>query len=102
MVLNAALLAYVDSVKYLGFMFNPDSKDDVDIQRQLRTFYVRSNTILRQFAKCDESVKLVFFSSFCSCYYCPYLWLNMTKHFVRILRVTNNNAHGTILKLHNL
>ena len=32
---------------YLGFMFTPDSKDDVDMQRQLRTFYARSNTILR-------------------------------------------------------
>ena len=51
MVLNAAPLPYVDSVKYLGFMFTPDSKDDADMQRQLRTFYARSNTILRQFAK---------------------------------------------------
>ena len=34
------------------------------MQRQLRTFYARSNTILRQFAKCDESVKLVFLVAF--------------------------------------
>ena len=71
-------LPFVDSVKYLGFMFTPDSKDDVDMQMQLRTFYGRSNTILRQFAKCDESVKLALFSSYCSCYYFPYLWLDMT------------------------
>ena len=45
MVLNAVPLPYVDSVKYLGFMFTPDSKDDVDLQRQLRIFYNRSNTI---------------------------------------------------------
>ena len=95
MVLNAAPLPYVDSVKYLGFMFTPDSKDDADMQRQLRTFYARSNTILR-----DESVKLVLFSSFCSCYYCPYLWLDMTKHSARKLRVAYNNAHRKILKLH--
>ena len=88
------------SVKYLGFMFTPDSKDDADMQMQLRTFYARSNTILRQFAKCDESVKLVLFSSFCSCYSCPYLWLDMTKHSARILRVAYNNAHRKILKLH--
>ena len=99
MVLNAAPLPYVDSVKYLGFMFTPDSKDDVDMQRQLRTFYACSNTIIRQFAKCDESVKLVLFCSFCSCYYCPYLWLDMTKHSARILRVAYNNAHTKILKL---
>ena len=66
-VLNAAPLPYVDSVKYLGFRYDKiliDSKDDVDMQRQLRTFYARSNTILRQFAKCDESVKLVFLVAF--------------------------------------
>ena len=98
--LNAVPLPYVDSVKYLGFMFTPDSKDDVDMQRQLRTFYARSNTVLCQFAKCDESVKLVLFSSFCSCYYCPYLWLDMTKHSARMLRVAYNNAHRKIWKLH--
>ena len=78
MVLNAVPLPYmyVDSVKYLGFMFNPDSKVDVDMQRQMRTFYARSNTILHQFAKCDESVKLVLFGSFCSCYYYPYAMIN--------------------------
>ena len=83
-------------------MFTPDSKDDVDMRRQLRTFYARSNTILRQFAKCDESVKVVdlLFSSFCSCYHCPYLWLDMTKHSARILRVACNNAHRKILQLH--
>ena len=100
MVLNAVPLPYVDSVKHLGFMFTPDSKDDVDMQRQLRSFYARSNTILRQFAKCDESVKLVLFSCFCSCYYCPYLWLDMTKDSAKILRVAYNNAHRKILKLH--
>ena len=36
MVLNAAPLPYVDSVKYLGFMFTPESKNDVDMQWQLR------------------------------------------------------------------
>ena len=51
MVLNAAPFPYVDRVKYLGFLFTPGSKDDVDLQRQLRTFNARSNSILHQFAK---------------------------------------------------
>ena len=65
MTLNGVHMEYVSTVKYmyLGFMFTSDSKDDVDMQRQLRTFYTRSNTILRQFAKCGESVKLEFFFS---------------------------------------
>ena len=100
MVLNAAPLPYVDSVKYLRFMFTPDSKDDVDMQRQLRTFYARSNTILSQFTKCDESVKLVLFSSFGSCQAINSDNNNMTKHSARILRVAYKIAHRKILKLH--
>ena len=71
MTLNGVLMEYVTNVKYLGLMFTSESKDDVDTQKQLRTFYARSNTILRQFAKRDESVKLEPFKSFCTCYYCP-------------------------------
>ena len=98
-VLNATPLPYVDSIRYLGCMFTPDSKDDVYMQRQLRTIYARNNTILCQFAECDESVKLVLFSSFCSCYSCPYLWFDMTKQSTRILRFAYINAHRRILKL---
>ena len=100
MTLNSVSMEYVTDVKYLGFMFTSDSKDDVDMQKQLRTFYAHSNTILRQFAKCDESVKLELFRSFCTCYYCPYLWLDMTKHSTMKLRVAYNNARRKILKLH--
>ena len=72
MTLNGVPMEYVTNVKYLGFMFTSDSKDNVDMQRQLRTFYARSNTILRQFAKCDESVKFELFRNLSTCY-CPYL-----------------------------
>ena len=73
MALNSVLILYADRVKYLSFMFTPDSNDSIDMLRQLRTFYARRNTFLRQFAKCDASVKLELFKSFCSCYYRLYL-----------------------------
>ena len=72
MTLNGVHMEYVTNVKYLGCM------DDVDLQRQLRPFYTPSNTILGQYAKCDESVQLELFRSCCTCYYCPHLWLDMT------------------------
>ena len=84
---NSSNFNYHFSADKAHVLFTPDSKDDVGMQRPLRTFYSCSSTILHQFAKYDESVKLVLFSSFCSCYYCPYLWLHMTKHSARILRV---------------
>ena len=52
-------------------MFISDPKDDVNMQRQLKTFYVSSNIILRQFAKCDESVNLETVRNFNNCGYCP-------------------------------
>ena len=87
MTLNGVPMECVTNVKYF-FMFTPDSKDDdeLDMQKQLRTFYARSNTILSQFAKFDESLKLELFRSFV---------LVILK-----LRVAYNNAHRKILKLH--
>ena len=90
MFLNAMPMDYVTNVKYVGFMFTSDWKDDVDMQRQLRTFYAHINIILRQFAKCDVSVKLELFRNFCIRYYCPYLWLDITKHSIRQLKVAYN------------
>ena len=49
MILNDVPKEYESNVKYFGFMLTSDSKDDVDMQRQLRTFYTRSNIILRQY-----------------------------------------------------
>ena len=95
MTWNGVPMEYITNVKY--FYVYLYSKDDVDTQRQLRTFYARSNTILRQFAKCDKSVKLELFRSFCTF---PYSWLDMTKHSTMKLRVAYNNAHRKIFKLH--
>ena len=86
-------LPYVDSVKYLGFMFTPGSKDDVDMQRQLRTFYARSNSILSQFPKCDESVKLVLFSIAFGVVFIVRILADMAKYSTSTLRVAYNNAH---------
>ena len=36
-VVNDVPIKYVSNVVYLGFMFTSDSKDDVDIQKQLKT-----------------------------------------------------------------
>ena len=42
---NVVSIFYPDSVKYLGFMFTLELKDHIDMLKQLRTFYTRSNTI---------------------------------------------------------
>ena len=59
MYLNGVALEYVDSVKYLGVMLSNDMKDDADMTRHLRSFYARSNVILRKFHHCYASIKLI-------------------------------------------
>ena len=43
------LLKNTDGIKYLGFTFSPDQKDDKDLLRQLRLLYTKSNRLLRFF-----------------------------------------------------
>ena len=47
--INDVPVVYVDSIKYLGFAFSRNHKDDVDMWRQMRTLYARSNTIINLF-----------------------------------------------------
>ena len=41
--INNMPLVYVDSIKYFGFTFSRNHKDDDDMLRQMRTLYARSN-----------------------------------------------------------
>ena len=48
----------LDSIKYLGFTFSSDKKDDNDMSRQMRILYTKSNRLLRLFHCCSTDVKL--------------------------------------------
>ena len=51
--LNGNIIDYVEKTKYLGYMFNNDKQDDIEMLRQY--------------------VKLELFRSFCTSFYCCYL-----------------------------
>ena len=65
------LLKYTDDIKYLGFTFSSDQKDDKDLLRQLRLLYTKSNRLLRLFYHCSTDVKIV---------YCLYEWHEIGKN----------------------
>ena len=69
-------LDYVGKVKYLGGFICDDMKDDEDMLRHLRSFYARSNSILRKFHNCSVDVKLYLFHAYCCTIYCSQLWVN--------------------------
>ena len=65
--MDSQVLKYADNVKYLGFTFSTDQKDDNDILHQLRMLYTKSNRLLRLFHHCSVDVKLALFCSYCTC-----------------------------------
>ena len=67
--MNTKILNYTDNIKYLGFTFSSDKKDDNDMLREMRVFYTKANRLLRLFYCCSTDVKLALFRSYCACFY---------------------------------
>ena len=67
-------LTYVNTVKYLWFVFCENMKDDKDMLKQLRSFYAKSNKGIRMFNHCTVEVKLLLIKSYCTSISCGCLW----------------------------
>ena len=98
-IMDNQLLKYTDDIKYLGFTFSSDQKDDKNLFRQLRLLYTKSNRLLRLFYHCSTDVKIAFFRKYCTCFYCPFLWTHYKKSTHSKLMVAFNNVYRRILKL---
>ena len=77
--INSAHIAYIDSIKYIGFTFASSHKDDNDILRQMRMLYAHSSRLVRLFHSCNRDVLLELGRSFCGPFYCSYLWTHYKK-----------------------
>ena len=55
--LDSEKLSRVPETKYLGCFLSDDQSDDVEISKQIRTLYTRSNKLLRMFSYCTIDVK---------------------------------------------
>ena len=51
--------------------------------------YTKSNRLLRLFYHCSTDVKIALFRSYCTCFYCPFLWTHYKKSTHSKLSVTN-------------
>ena len=58
--------------------------------RQLRTLYAKSNKIIRTFSHCTIDVKLLLIKSYCTSFYCGYVWSDYKKTTYNKLRVAFN------------
>ncbi len=63
----------------------------------LRSFYARSNTILRKFHYCSIDVKLLLLQAYCLPSYCSHHWIRYKKSTYTKLRVAYNKVYRRIL-----
>ena len=63
----------------------------------MRTLYIRSNKLLRTFHYCSTDVKLELLKSYCTSFYCCYLWTAYKKSTFDRLRVAFNDAYVVFL-----
>ena len=97
--INAALISYTDSIKYLGFALTNSHKDDNDMLPQMRMLFARSNRLVRLFNSCSRNVLIELGRSFCGSFYCSYLWTHYNKASFSKIRVAYNDLYRKILHL---
>lgn len=98
-VLKDTPLKVVDRVKYLGHILTCDLSDDMDVDRERRALAVRSNMLIRRFARCTHEVKITLFKAYSQSFYSSSLWVKCTKRAINALRVQYNNAFRMLLGL---
>ncbi|XP_061724926.1 uncharacterized protein LOC133530885 [Cydia pomonella] len=97
--LNGTPLKVVREFKYLGHWVTASLKDDIDVERERRALAVRSNMLIRRFARCTSNVKITLFKAYCQSFYTCSLWINFTQKTYSALRVQYNNAFRMLLGL---
>lgn len=95
-MINSTDIEFVKEIKYLGYIFTYNCNDDAHVESLYRGLCVRSNTVFRNFSKCDDNVKEVLFKSFCTSFYCLPAVIRVKVSIVNKLRVCYNNSFRKI------
>ena len=83
------------------FIFEIDNGLTIEMRLEVarRALSVRSNMLIRRFAKCSSSVKTTLFRAYCQSFYTCSLWIDYTQKAYSALRVQYNNAYRAMLGL---
>ena len=87
----------VESVKYLGYIIRQDLRNDDDIDRALKKFYMEFNQILRKFHFTDIFIKIFLFKQYCMQIYGAELWFGSKSK--RLLNQFAIGFHRAVKKL---
>ena len=78
-------------------MLTNDLQDNEEIKRQIRSIYCRSNMLIRDFHFCNEDVRKLLYSTFCSNLYCTQLWWCYNNAMFNKVKVAFNNGFRIFL-----
>ena len=68
--------------------------------RKIRSLYVKSGRLVALFSFCNVDVKLILFKSYCTSFYCSFVWIHYKKSTYDKILVAYNNVYRRILGLH--
>jgi len=74
LLFNNQPLQFVSQFRYLGHISDNEFKDGDDIKQEICNLFMRTNVLIRRFAKCSAPVKLMLFKTYCLCLYDAALW----------------------------
>ncbi|XP_065645667.1 uncharacterized protein LOC136076125 [Hydra vulgaris] len=85
-------IAFVESFKYLGHIIKNDLTDDLDIIKEVKGLYTRTNILIRRFHLCSTRVKVKLFKAYCICLYGVPLWQNYNDKTMARLQYCYNKC----------
>ena len=77
--ISRTMCEFAIEAKYLGVMIKSSFKTTINVERQTRNFYARTNLLNRNFRFCTDNVKCYLFQNNCTSMYCCQLWLSQLK-----------------------
>ena len=90
--LNKQPLKFCNTFKYLGYIITSTMDDSLDISKQMRSIYARSNMLTVKFGCCTRIVKTVLFQAYCTNLYCAHLWWDYKLDMYKKIMVAYNNS----------
>ena len=68
-VINGNNLEFVKQLNYFGHIMTSRLSNSFDVDRVIRGFFTRTNSLVRNFAKCLLSVTKILFNTLCASVY---------------------------------
>ncbi|CAL8125005.1 unnamed protein product [Orchesella dallaii] len=85
-------IAWVDSVKYLGYTVNCWDRDTAELIKRRRDLYAYGNLLSCRFQSCSANVKRYLFTTFFSNIYCSSLWVPVQQKYLKQMQVAYNDV----------